>query len=531
MVKRITLITTCLLALATTVIAQGPNNSGTYYRNADGKCGKELKTALYNIIKEPKVTSYSGLKDAYKKTDTRPDGYLRDWYSNATKYTPGSSFGSGSGEGQGYNREHTIPQSWFAEASPMKSDIVHVVPTDAAINGMRSDFPFGETDPNKTKYKESKNGYSKFGYSKTPGYSGLVFEPNDEVKGDLARIYFYMATCYENQVASWDNASGGTVISGDSYQPYVQWTFEMLMRWSQLDPVDSIERARNVAAYGVQKNRNPFVDYPGLESYIWGKMKEVPFSYNNYEQGDTIKRVETPFFTPEEGLYNDSVIVTIASATEGATIYYTINGSDVTVGAATVPAGSSQAVQIYTEPIILKATTTLKAIAVKDGMFDSRQATATYRVKKHTSGEGETMEITFALNNSSFGTSYNGALPTGDKQDLTATADGVTVTYALGSGTNRYCNNSQIRLYQKNQLIISTTEGVLTAAEFTKAGDSKKTIQASVGTVDGLSWTGEDESVVFTVNDGSGNLPLSSVKVTLLIPGETVEIPGDVNGD
>lgn len=115
----------CSLALTLTMAwAQGPNGSNTYYQAANGKKGEALKTAMFYIINIDKAGwSYDGLKEAYKTTDKRPDGYLRDWYSNATSYTPGSAFSGGtSAEGLGYNREHLVPQSWFKEASPMKSE-------------------------------------------------------------------------------------------------------------------------------------------------------------------------------------------------------------------------------------------------------------------------------------------------------------------------------------------------------------------------------------------------------------------------
>lgn len=519
--NRKTLLTLCLMAAATMGIwAQGPNGSGTYYRNANGKSGAALKTAMYNIIKSPKVTSYSGLKEAYKKTDVRPDGYLRDWYSNATKYTPGSSFSSSGSEGQGYNREHTIPQSWFGEAAPMKSDVVHVVPTDCAINNMRSDFPFGEVDSSKkTKYKESKNGYSKFGYSKTPGYTDLVFEPNDEIKGDLARIYFYMATCYEDQIAKWTKASGGTVIQGDSYQPYVQWTFDMLVRWSKLDPVDDVEKARNDAVYGVQKNRNPFVDYPGLEDYVWGSKKDVAFSYDHYEGGEVIivEMVAQPEFSPAGGTYTDQVEVTITTATEGAAIYYTTNG--------TVPTESST---LYNGTITLKANTTLKAIAMKEGMEASEVTTANYVI---TTGGGEEppvpIEGTFALNNSLFGTHFSGNFST---SPVTATVDGITICYDKASGSNIYMTDTHLRLYAGNTLTITSAGAPLTELEFTVIlNKNNKTLQANTGSVSGYTWTGNAQSVVFSVNEGSGHLQLSQVKVTTA--GSSSAVEGDVTGD
>ena len=295
-----TILVTLLLAIATAATAQGPNNSGTYYRAADGQKGAALKTALYNIIKDPKVVSYTGLKDAYKKTDVRPDGYLRDWYSNITKFVPGSAFGSYKKEGDAYNREHTVPQSWFNEKSPMKSDIVHVVPSDGYINNMRGNLPFGEVDKSKS-YKSSANEYSLCGPCATEGYYGTVFEPNDEVKGDLARIYFYMATCYEDQISGW---SGGIFGTSSKYPGIADWQLDMLLLWSAIDPVDDVETDRNEACYDVQKNRNPFVDYPGLEQLIWGDKKGLAFSYDNYEESLPVTGITINEQHTEQPIYN-----------------------------------------------------------------------------------------------------------------------------------------------------------------------------------------------------------------------------------
>ena len=288
-IKRI-LSLVALLAATGLAIAQGPNNSGTYYRNANGTKGQALKTALHNIIKEPNVKGYSSLNDYYDKTDARADGKLWDMYSNITNYSF-SKTGGNATEGAGWNKEHSVPQSWFGEASPMKSDIFHVVPTDAFVNNMRGNYPFGETNnPTKT----SANGFSKLGKCSTPGYSDTVFEPNDEYKGDFARIYFYMATCYENRMSSFTQSAGSNCFDGTKYPSFKSWFITMLLRWAENDPVSQKEIDRNNAAAKIQGNRNPFVDYPKLEQYIWGTSQNKTFSYDNYGGIDPIYLPEVP---------------------------------------------------------------------------------------------------------------------------------------------------------------------------------------------------------------------------------------------
>lgn len=256
-----------------------PNGTGNYYQKADGYKGKSLKTALYEIIKSPSVKGYGELFECYKTTDLRPDGKIWDMYSNSTNFDPDNDHsGNYTAEGDLFNREHSFPKNWFGDISPMNSDLFHVIPTDGYVNNRRSNYPFGET--NGERYK-SNGGFSKVGLSTTKGYSGVVFEPNDEYKGDFARIYFYMVTCYESRVASWSC----DMLAGNDYPAYKQWAIDMLLRWAKNDPVSQKEIDRNNAVFGIQGNRNPYVDYPGLEQYVWGSMTDVAFSYDEYEPG------------------------------------------------------------------------------------------------------------------------------------------------------------------------------------------------------------------------------------------------------
>lgn len=280
------LLTTICLFFASVVLLAQPNGTGTYYQKAHGKKGRELKTAMYEIIKNPSVVHYDSLWKAYVYTDMRPEGYLWDMYSNITRYTDPTdkNMHKNSSEGSGINREHSMPKSWFNGMKPAYSDITHVIPTDGWLNNMRSDKPYGETN-NPTK---GSNGYfSKYGKCSVEGYSGDIFEPNDEFKGDLARIYFYMATCYEKDVATFSSPMFGA----DSYWAYSSWAMPMLMKWAANDPVSEKEIARNEAVYKLQGNRNPFVDYPDLVDYVWGDKSEEGFSYDGSDASEPLPLV------------------------------------------------------------------------------------------------------------------------------------------------------------------------------------------------------------------------------------------------
>lgn len=283
--------------------AQGPNDSGTYYQAADGKKGAELKTALCAIIYSRTERTYKQLWTDFQTTDKKENGKVWDMYSNLREMTfVTDQAGNYKKEGDVYNREHSWPNSWFGgEVQPMYTDLHHLYPTDGFVNNKRSNYAFGET--NGESYK-SANDFSKLGACTYPGYTGTVFEPNDIYKGDFARTYFYMVTCYEEKLPDWYtnngvNGSGDTktavlaTLDGNTYPGLSTWQLEMLMKWSKNDPVSADkETPRNNAVYTIQNNRNPFIDYPGLEEYIWGSLKDVAFSYDHYQSPTAIITIQ-----------------------------------------------------------------------------------------------------------------------------------------------------------------------------------------------------------------------------------------------
>ena len=173
-----------------------------YYEFATGTHGSGLKTALFSIITEHTERSYKELWTDMQKTDVREDGRVWDMYSSSSDFIfIDDQCGTYKKEEDCYNREHSFPKSWFNDDYPMYTDLFHLYPTDGYVNNQRGNYPFGET--NGEKYK-SNGGFSKLGKSTVSGYSGIVFEPADEYKGDFARSYFYMVTCYENRITTWN---------------------------------------------------------------------------------------------------------------------------------------------------------------------------------------------------------------------------------------------------------------------------------------------------------------------------------------
>lgn len=309
-----------------------------YYDAADGLTGASLKTALNTIISNGHQDhGYNGLWTGYQTTDRdyfyENDATILDYYSENPNGTDPYQFtvssdqcGTYSGEGSCYNREHIVPQSLFNSASPMKSDIHFVRPTDGYVNGKRSNYPFGMVG---SASWTSQNG-SKVGTSSSTGYSGTVFEPIDEFKGDVARMVFYFVTRYETQLSGF---SSGNMLGSTTYPGLEEWELNVLLAWHNQDPVSDFEVARNNASYNFQGNRNPYIDHPEYVNSVWTTDTENPTAPTNLTASNpTTSSIAISWTAATDNvavtvyeIYVDGVLHSTVSATTTAT---TITGLD-----------------------------------------------------------------------------------------------------------------------------------------------------------------------------------------------------------
>ena len=265
----------------TSVLAQPP--AGYYSAAATGSCAT-LKTALKTIITNGNTPqSYGALWTQYQISDIKPRevgsgsaNVIWDIYSdNPTgldpyNFTPGTNqCGSYSGEAGCYNREHSVPQSWFngnTSVNGSATDYMHIFPTDGFVNGKRANYIYGEVA---SASYTSQNG-SKLGTSAVAGLTGTVFEPINEYKGDLARAFLYFVTRYESDIPSWSSNADATQAFDNSTFPSVKINYlKLMIKWHNQDPVSQKEIDRNNAAYIFQGNRNPFIDSPQYVNRIW----------------------------------------------------------------------------------------------------------------------------------------------------------------------------------------------------------------------------------------------------------------------
>lgn len=301
-----------LLLAATTINAFAVDNA--YYNELNGKSGAELVTAVQNVLRDhlnSTPTYTPGIWQAYCVIDVRPDGYIWDIYSETNQFVPGGPQQGATirGIGTSYNREHSIPKSWFGGGTKMNTpgaDLMHIFPVDGYINSTHNNLPYGEVadDANKKVLAQCLCGTAEaitvsgiHGISESSvSYTGTskVFEPNPTYKGDLARGYF--AT-----LLTWADLDGDNADDWD-YQPftkeYGQYVFSgnyteaglygftpygiaLMMNWTRGDAVSAKEINRNNGVEKIQGNRNPFIDLPELAEYIWGNKAGQPFQVSS----------------------------------------------------------------------------------------------------------------------------------------------------------------------------------------------------------------------------------------------------------
>lgn len=230
------------------VIVKGIESWNDYYASIDDDLvGIALLLALRELITETQthITSYEELKTFLQDTDEDPNNP-----DNIILFYCGISIDSD--WSNTWNREHVWPQSlgWFSE-SGAGADLHHLRPTDPSVNSSRGNKRFGEVE----------HGYEvKISITNGGGGSGCYantefFEPRDEVKGDVARIIFYLFTRYPQS---------------DAYDfEDVAESLELLLEWHTIDPVDEFESHRNDVIAEYQGNRNPYIDNPEYAYLIW----------------------------------------------------------------------------------------------------------------------------------------------------------------------------------------------------------------------------------------------------------------------
>jgi endonuclease I len=230
-----------------------------YYDDALGLTGDELKNALHNIIKDHTAYTYDDLRDfILMDTDEDPDNSNNIILLYTGRSQNKNTFGGGADD---WNREHVWAKSHgdFGTAPPAGTDAHHIRPTDASVNSSRGNKDF---DNGGQQHPEATGCY----------YDDDSWEPRDEVKGDVARMIFYMSVRYEGDNGEPDLEVVDEVNTSPAPE---HGKFSALYAWHQQDPPDAFEMNRNEVIYSYQGNRNPFIDHPEFLILIYDPTNAV----------------------------------------------------------------------------------------------------------------------------------------------------------------------------------------------------------------------------------------------------------------
>lgn len=296
--KLLILTLSTLYAISMTAASVTPRaDIPAYYAGADGKAGSALWSAVSAITKKGYSSlGYDGLYAAYLKTDVYPAdsvgkaGHIWDMYGECD-FPSSKTCGNYSGVCSCYNREHSIPQSWWGGGTGgIGNDIFHVLPTDGKINGVRSNYEYGVVNGG-TNWKGNKHGSAgswstdRKTIASTAGEvingSGTVFEPMPQYKGDWARGILGTIIKWEQSKLTTGNNFFSGVYDAANYFGLKKRAVVLLMKWHREDPVSQKEIDRNNGIQQTQGNRNPFIDYPYLAEYIWGEHAGETVDFND----------------------------------------------------------------------------------------------------------------------------------------------------------------------------------------------------------------------------------------------------------
>ena len=500
-----------------------------FYNSVNGLKDCELKGTLKELIRDHTVIPYGdGSWEVFYYADQDENGYCMDMYCDDWK-----KFGAPGSAVSGCNVEHSFAKSWWGGAkNDAYKDCYHLNPSNSVANSARSNYPLGiVTNLVKTA------GSLKIGkqHHDSLNVDFNIWEPKDEYKGDFARAYFYMATCYgkdkngayDPTVCSayqgWrlDNKDVGSkfAMQNDNYLEFQPWEQEVLIAWHRQDPVSVKEIKRADAVSNFQHNRNPFIDYPYLAEFIWGEKAGEELNL-----ADLMGSFEEDFIPGQSNGWRGEVTPVTPKPKYGVT--WSVNGEEIYVDSimenkkvTALPETPESCSTESTEfmgwtnasirgtldeaPAILYTTVAQIPAVTADVTYY-----AVFAHKTIEEGGDVLKETTFTFT----------------KTETTVTQDDVSVTFAKAGGSNEpkyYDSGSAIRCYAKNTITVSAPE--VNSIEFTfGSGDGSNEINVNVGTFSGKVWTGNADEVVFTIGGSSGHRRIAGMKVVYNGQGSSV---------
>ncbi len=518
--------------------------NGSYYTNSNitdsdlSTGGTTLLEKVCSLV-QPKSThfAYADLWALYYTSDVYPNDYdgtdpltnnpyptsktasgyrgkIWDMYGD-TQFTPGTDqAGTYQKFGDKYNREHTVPQSWFNESATPKGDPHHIFATDGKVNQQRSNYPFGEISGSTTKIDPKAfggigspvNTYGDCG-------SSTVFEPEDAYKGDIARGILYMAASYYDFSQSFALSNSCFTRDNNNHNILSSYYIKLLTKWSAEDPVSQKEIDRNNAIWNYSSksnvNRNVFIDHPNWAYKIWGGT-EYTWGRSGGGGGDTPK-VNSVSVSPSSleldlnGTKSGSITATVSVTGDIASTVswdYSPKNQGVSINvnnnACVVTAASNATTGTYT------VTATSTADSDKSGSCTVTVSDSSTPTPTPTPGDSETITMSELFDNGEEATLVNGT--------------NCKISFDQNTGNNPpkyYDTGTAVRLYPGNTFTVSSTTKTIVGITFTYgSGDSTNEITSNPSGFSSPTWTGSASSVTFTIGGSSNHRRIAAISVT-----------------
>ncbi|MBN2683272.1 MAG: endonuclease [Bacteroidales bacterium] len=363
------------------------------YNGTENLTQDDLKAVLHQIVRNHVPHSYDMAKEILKESDADPTtpGNVIMVYTGRSQ--DGDSYGTA---GNDLQREHVWAKSHgdFGEDPPTGSDAHNLKPADASVNASRSNLDF---DWGGTPHSEATD----------CSYDSDSWEPRDEVKGDVARIIFYMATRYEGTSGELDLEPADYV---NTYPYSIHGKLSTLLEWNNLDPVDEFEMNRNNMIEKWQKNRNPFIDNPHFANLIWNDGTLPVITFSNFN------------ISPAFPIYTDNPTISVNISSSAGAISSAILYWGTTLGNINNAVNMS-GTGTFTANILAQAQNTrvFYKIVASDGTNSQTSIMYSYLVPEYFSGsvtsiraiQGETTSSPYADQNVSTTGVVTGVFPTG----------------------------------------------------------------------------------------------------------------------
>ncbi|MCF8228140.1 MAG: endonuclease [Bacteroidales bacterium] len=518
-------ITITILAFILSVLLYAQETG--YYNGTAGKEGDALKSALNDIISGHTPYSYFFAKQIFKQSDADPDNPNNVILVYTGRSQDNEDYGNG---GDQINREHVWAKSHgsFTDVPPMYGDVHNLKPCDASVNQDKSNFDFAEGG---TQHPEATGCY----------YTDETWEPRDEVKGDIARIIFYMATRYEGENGELDLE---VVDEINTFPNPTHGKLSDLLTWNLQDPPDDFERNRNNVIYSYQQNRNPFVDNPDFAELIWGGAQPNPIAMEDFEVNPATLHAGEPV--------EISVSITSSQASiEEAAIYWGNDYDNLENEIFMQSNGDEFTVEIPAQP---EDTYVYYNIEATDGNNQKTSVTYRYYVPKSFNGtitriydiqgqqdvspyEGEVVSTT-GIVTGNFGTNYFIQDGAGEWNGLfiydagrnPSIGDSIVITGEI----DEYFDKTEMKEIQ-DYYFISGNHQLPTPVTIT-TGDAGEALESTLVRVEDATCTDANYQAnyfMWAVNDGSGELLIHNTSVFEYEPveGESYNITGPLNYD